>query len=210
MAGMARLGARHVEKIAHLARRQQVLRPRDLARHRISRTALARMEARGEIERLGRGLYALPGASGTLHQSLVEVAKRVPKAVACLLTALRFHELTTQAPFEVWIALPRAAWRPRLEYPQLRVLRFSGTSLTKGIETHVIQGVRVRVYNPAKTVADCFKYRNKFGLDVALEALRECWREKKATMDELNRYAEVCRVRNVMRPYLETLTVAAG
>jgi predicted transcriptional regulator of viral defense system len=205
MAGMARPTARHVEKIANLAHRQQVLRSRDLARHRISRTALARMEARGEIERLARGLYALPGASGTLHQSLVEVAKRVPKAVACLLTALRFHELTTQAPFEVWIALPRSAWRPRLEYPRLRVLRFSGASLTKGIETHVIQGVRVRVYNPAKTVADCFKYRNKFGLDVALEALRECWREKKATMDELNRYAEVCRVRNVMRPYLETL-----
>jgi predicted transcriptional regulator of viral defense system len=134
----------------------------------------------------------------------VEVAKRVPKAVACLLTALRFHELTTQAPFEVWIALPRGAWRPRLEYPQLRVLRFSGASLAEGIETHVIQGVPVKVYNPAKTVADCFKYRNKFGLDVALEALRECWREKKTTIDELNRYAEVCRVRNVMRPYLES------
>lgn len=202
---MARPSARPIEKITRLADRQKVLRPRDLARHRISRTQLARMQARGVIERLGRGLYALPGASGTLHQSLVEVAKRVPKAIACLLTALRFHELTTQAPFEVWIALPRGAWRPRLKYPRLRVLRFSGYSLTEGIETHAIQGVPVRVYNPAKTVADCFKYRNKFGLDVALEALRECWREKKATMDELNRYAEVCRVRNVMRPYLETL-----
>ena len=202
---MARSSARHIEKITRLADRQKMLRSRDLAQHRISRTALARMEARGEIERLGRGLYALPGASGTLHQSLVEVAKRVPKAVACLLTALRFHELTTQAPFEVWIALPRGAWRPRLEYPQLRVLRFSGASLMEGIETHVIQGVPVKVYNPAKTVADCFKYRNKFGLDVALEALRECWREKKATIDELNRYADVCRVRNVMRPYLESL-----
>ena len=165
------------------------------------------MHARGEIERLGRGLYALPGASGTAHQSLVEVAKRVPKAVVCLLTALRFHELTTQAPFEVWIALPRGAWKPRLEYPQLRVLRFSGRSLTAVIETHIIRGVKVRMFNPAKTVADCFKYRNKFGLDVALEALRECWREKKATMDELNHYAKICRVRNVMRPYVETLVV---
>ena len=202
---MARPTARHIEKITRLANQLKVLRSRDLARHGISRTALARMQARGEIERLGRGLYALPGASGTLHQSLVEVAKRVPKAVACLLTALRFHELTTQAPFEVWIALPRGAWRPKLEYPQLRVLRFSGASLTEGIEIHVIQGVPIKVFNPAKTVADCFKYRNKFGLDMALEALRECWREKKATMDELNRYAEVCRVRNVMRPYLEAL-----
>ena len=207
MAGMARPSARHIEKITRLADKQRVLRSRDLLKHRISRTALARMQARGEIERLGRGLYALPGASGTLHQSLVEVSKRVPKAVACLLTALRFHELTTQAPFEVWIALPRGAWKPRLEYPKLRVLRFSGRSLTEGIETHVLHGVPVRVYNPAKTVADCFKYRNKFGLDVALEALRECWREKKATMDEFNHYAEICRVRNVMRPYLETLVV---
>ena len=202
---MARSSARHVEKIARIAGRQKVIRSRDLAKHRISRTALARMQAKGEIERLGRGLYALPGTSGTLHQSLVEVAKRVPKAVACLLTALRFHELTTQAPFEVWFALPREAWKPRLEYPRLRVLRFSGKALTAGIETRVIEGVPVRVYNVAKTVADCFKYRNKFGLDVALEALRECWREKKATMDELNRYADICRVRNVMRPYLESL-----
>jgi predicted transcriptional regulator of viral defense system len=202
---MARSSARHVDKVTRIAKDGGVLRSRDLVKHRIPRVTLTRMEARGKIERIGRGLYALPGTSGTLNQSLVEVAKRVPKAVACLLTALRFHELTTQAPFEVWIALPRGAWRPRMEYPRLRVLRFSGDSLTRGVETHVIQGVRVRVYNPAKTVADCFKYRNKFGLDVALEALRECWREKKATMDELNRYAEVCRVRNVMRPYLETL-----
>jgi predicted transcriptional regulator of viral defense system len=204
---MARPSARHIEKITRLADRQKVFRPRDLARHRISRTALARMETRGKIERIGRGLYVLPGTTATLNQSLMEVAKRVPKGVACLLTALRFHELTTQAPSEVWIALPRGAWRPQLQYPPLRVLRYSGASLTAGIETHTIQNVRVRVYGPAKTVADCFKYRNKIGLDVALEALRECWREKKATIEELNRYADVCRVSNVMRPYLESLVV---
>lgn len=202
---MPRPNTRHIEKIAHLAKETGVLRSRDLARHRIPRTALARMEARGEIERLARGLYALPGASGTLHQSLAEVAKRAPKAVACLMSALSFHEITTQSPFEVWIALPRGAWRPRQSHQKLRVLRFSGASFTSGVETHVIQGVRVRVYNPAKTVADCFKYRNKFGLDVALEALRESWRTKKVTIDELNRYAAICRVRNVMRPYLEAL-----
>lgn len=202
---MARSGVRHVDKITRIAKGGGVLRSRELAKHRIPRMTLTRMEARGEIERIGRGLYALPGTSGTLNQSLVEVAKRVPKAVACLLTALRFHELTTQAPSEVWIALPRGAWRPRLEYPPVRVVRFSGPSLTAGVENHVIQGARVRVFGPAKTVADCFKYRNKVGLDVALEALRECWRAKKATIDDLNRYAEICRVRNVMRPYLEAL-----
>lgn len=202
---MRRAGSRHIEKIAHLAKEGGVLRPRDLARHRISRMTLARMEARGEIERIARGLYALPGASGTLHQSLVELAKRAPKAVACLLSALSFHEITTQLPHEIWIALPRGAWRPRPVHTKLRVLRFSGAAFTSGIETHVVQGVKVRVYNPAKTVADCFKYRNKYGLDVALEALRESWRAKKVTIDELNRYADICRVRNVMRPYLEAL-----
>ncbi len=184
-----------------------MLRSRDLAKHQIPRMTLTRMEARGEIERIGRGLYVLPGTNATLNQSLVEVAKRVPKGVACLLTALRFHELTTQAPSEVWIALPRGAWRPQLQYPSLRIVRFSGASFTAGVTTHTTQGVQVRVFGPAKTVADCFKYRNKVGLDVALEALRECWRAKKATIDELNRYAEVCRVRNVMRPYLEALVV---
>ena len=167
--------------------------------------ALSRMEARGEIERLARGLYALPGTAGTLHQSLAEVAKRTPKAVACLMTALSYHEIGTQSPFEVWIALPRGAWRPQLGHQKLRVLHFSGASFTSGIETHDVHGVKVRVYNPAKTVADCFKYRNKVGLDVALEALRESWRAKKVTMDQLNHYAEICRVRNVMRPYLEAL-----
>ena len=167
--------------------------------------ALSRMEARGEIERLARGLYALPGASGALHQSLAEIAKRAPKAVACLMTALSFHEIGTQSPFEVWVALPRGAWRPQLGNHKLRVQRFSGPAYTSGVETHLIQGVKVRVYNPAKTVADCFKYRNKVGLDVALEALRESWRAKKVTIDQLNHYAEICRVRNVMRPYLEAL-----
>jgi len=199
------MSRRQIDKIAHLAKESGVLRSRDLARHRISRMALSRMEARGEIERLARGLYALPGTSGTLHQNLAEVVKRAPKAVACLMTALSFHEIGTQSPFEVWIALPRGAWRPQLGRQKLRVVRFSDAAFTSGVETHVIQGVKVRVYNPAKTVADCFKYRNKLGLDVALEALRESWRAKKVTMDQLNRYAEICRVRNVMRPYLEAL-----
>jgi predicted transcriptional regulator of viral defense system len=194
------------EHILRSAERRGVLRPRDLDRLGISRTALSRLHAAGKLVRLGRGLYALPETPGrTEHQALMEVASRVPQSVICLLSALRFHGLTTQAPFEIWIAVDRRAWRPRIDYPPIRVLRFSGRALTEGIETHTIGGVKVHVYSPAKTVADCFKYRNKFGLDVALEALRDVWRAKRATIDELLRCARICRVEGVMRPYLESL-----
>jgi predicted transcriptional regulator of viral defense system len=147
----------------------------------------------------------LPDAELTEHHSLAEAAKRAPDGVVCLLSALRFHELTTQAPFEVWLAIPAAARTPKSNSLPLRIVRFSGNALTEGVEEHLVEGVPVRVYSPAKTVADCFKFRNKIGLDVALEALRETWRARRATMDELWRYAEVCRVGKVMRPYLESL-----
>jgi predicted transcriptional regulator of viral defense system len=152
---------------------------------------------------VSRGLYALPGHSRSEQHQLAEIAIRSTQGVFCLLTALRFHELTTQSPHEIWLAIPNKAHPPKLDYPPLRVLRFSGAALTQGVETHVVDGVSVRVYSVAKTVADCFKYRNKIGLDVALEALRESRREKRATNDELWRYAKVCRVANVMRPYME-------
>jgi predicted transcriptional regulator of viral defense system len=129
----------------------------------------------------------------------------VPRGIICLLSALRFHGLTTQAPFEVWIAIDVKAWHPKVDNLPLRVVRFSGEALAAGIEEHVIEQVHVRIYGAAKTVADCFKYRNKIGLDVALEALRDCWRLRRATMDELWTYAKVCRVANVMRPYLEAI-----
>jgi predicted transcriptional regulator of viral defense system len=122
------------------------------------------------------------------------------------LSALRFHELTTQAPFEVWLAIDEKARLPKVDYPPIRIVRFSGKSLEFGIQEHRIEGVAVRVYSPAKTIADCFKYRNKIGLDVALEALRDCWQERRATTDELWAAAKVCRVANVMRPYMESLT----
>lgn len=192
-------------KIHRLASKKGVLRPADLARHGIPRAVLSRMRARGELERISRGLYAIPGSAISEHRGLAEACRRVPKGVVCLLSALRFHDLTTQAPFEVWMAIPEKAWRPKLDYPPLRIFRFSGKALHEGVETHLIDRVKVQVFNPAKTVADCFKYRNKVGLDVALEALRDCWRERKATMDEFSRYAKICRVANVMRPYLESL-----
>ena len=136
----------------------------------------------------------------------LEACKRVPRGVVCLLSALQFHKLTTQAPSEVWLALDRKARAPREGGQPLRFVRMSGRALTEGIEDHRIEGVAVKVYKPAKTVADCFKYRNKIGLDVALEALRDYRQKHRAGMDELWRFAKICRVERVMRPYLEALT----
>jgi predicted transcriptional regulator of viral defense system len=141
----------------------------------------------------------------TVHLGLAQVAKAIPKGVICLLSALRFHEIGTQAPHEVWVALDRRAARPRLANPRTRIVRFSGEALAAGVETHEIAGVAVRIYSPAKTVADCFKYRNKVGLDAALEALREALRSRKCTADELWACARVCRVTEVMRPYMEAV-----
>lgn len=182
-----------------------VVRTRDLTEHGIQRVHLQRLEQRGLIERTGRGLYRLTEAELTEHESFIEAAKLVPHGVLCLLSALNFHHLTTQNPFEVWLALERGAHRPRITSPPLRIHLFSGQAFSEGIEEYQIEGVTVRVYSVAKTVADCFKYRNKIGLDVALEALRECRRERRATADEIQHYAEVCRVANVMSPYLEAL-----
>jgi predicted transcriptional regulator of viral defense system len=130
----------------------------------------------------------------------------VPQAVICLSSALRFHELTTECPSEVWIALKPGAWSPRIESPTIRVVHVSGDAFTFGVEEHHVEGTRIKVYSPAKTVADCFKFRSKVGTELAIHALRECFREKRATMDELWEAAKVCRVSNVMRPYMESLS----
>ena len=182
-----------------------IVRPRDLRTLGVPQNYLWRLHRDGLLERIGRGLYAIPSADVTEHHSLAEVCKRVPHGVICLLSALRFHELTTQNPFEVWIAVNTKAREPKLEPLQVRVVRFSGKALTEGVEERTIEGVRVRVYSPAKTVADCFKYRNKIGRDVALEALRDCLDQRKATRREIWTYAEMCRVVNVVRPYLEAI-----
>ena len=196
---------KQTDKVLELVRKAGVLRPRDLDLHDIPRTCLSRLCAAGKLQRIGRGLYTLAEAGATEHRALAEVCKRASNGVICLLSALRFHELTTQMPFEVWLAIGEKAWRPRIEYPPLRVVRFSEVTLRAGVEEHLIEGVTVPVYSPAKTVADCFKYRNKIGLDVAIEALRECWQSRRCSMDDLWHFADVCRVRNVMRPYLESL-----
>jgi predicted transcriptional regulator of viral defense system len=194
------------ERALELVRRKGVLRPRDLDADGIPREHLRRLLDEGLLERTGRGLYVIAGSKPTPNHTLAEACKRVPHGVVCLLSALRFHELTTQAPFEVWLAIDEKARLPKVDYPPIRIVRFSGKSLEFGIQEHRIEGVAVRVYSPAKTIADCFKYRNKIGLDVALEALRDCWQERRATTDELWAAAKVCRVANVMRPYMESLT----
>ena len=193
------------KKIMGLMRRGGVLRSKDLDPYGIARVNLQRLVQRGRIQWAGRGLYMLPEAV-TEHHSLAQVCKRVPHGVVCLLSALRFHELTTQNPFEVWMAIDQKAWRPQLESPSLRIVHLSGKVLTSGVEEHPIEGVKVRVYSPAKTVVDCFKFRNRVGLDVAIEALREYRRKYPARLDELWRFARICRVERVMRPYLEALS----
>jgi predicted transcriptional regulator of viral defense system len=193
-------------KLLELIRRRGVVRPRDLDSHGIPRIYLLRLHRQGVLDRPSRGVYVLADAEPTEHHSLAEACKRVPHGVVCLLSALRFHGLTTQAPFEVWLAIDRKARLPKVEHPPLHLVRFSGPALTEGVEEHTIEGVPVRVTTSARTVVDCFAYRNKVGLDVALEALRDCWRQKKATMDELHHAAQVRRMANIMRPYLESLT----
>jgi predicted transcriptional regulator of viral defense system len=192
-------------RVISLMKRRSVLRPRDLDTHGIPRMVLQRLHNEGVLERVGHGLYRLATALATEHMTVAEACKRVPHGVVCLLSALRFHDLTTQAPFEVWLAIDVKARKPQINLP-VRFVRFSGPALTEGVEVHKVDGVPVRVYNPAKTVADCFKYRNKIGLDVALEALRECRKEQRCSMDDLWRYAKICRVSNVMRPYLEAMS----
>ncbi len=201
-----RAPATKLELATRLVRKRGTLRPRDLVAHDIPGDYLDRLHRRGVIERVGRGLYSWPDADVSENHTLAEVASIVPAGVVCLLSALQFHGLTTQVPHEVWLALPNKAWAPKVKSPSLRILRYSGAALTEMVETHTVEKVAVRVYSPAKTVADCFKFRNKVGLDVALEALRDCWRQRKATMNQLTAAAKVCRMQNVMRPYLESLT----
>jgi len=191
------------QKTLEAVKRLGVARPRDLIQLGIRREYAQRLLKRGVLVRVGRGLYAIPDAEISSHRSLAEVAKVAPAGTICLLSALRFHELTTQAPSEIWVAVDVHAWKARsIPFP-VRTVYFSGAALTEGIETHNIDGVPVRVYSAAKTVADCFKYRNKIGPEVAVEALKDYLKRHRRGGDELWRFAKVCRVSNVIRPYLE-------
>ena len=195
----------HTDRLLNLARQKGLLRSSDLDAMGVPRMYLVRLTASNRLEKVGRGLYRLPESALFEHDSLALVATRVPQAVFCLLTALQFHELTTQLPRQLWIAMPRGSHLPRIDYPPVKMVQYTGAAYAQGIEEHERDQVMLRVYSVAKTVVDCFKHRNKIGLDVALEAIKEARERKKASADELWRYAKICRVANVMRPYLEAL-----
>ncbi len=193
------------QQVLDLARQNGLLRASQMQALGIGRVVLTRLTASGQLERVGRGVYRLPGTQASEHESLATLAVRVPQAVFCLLTALQLHGLTTQLPRQVWIAMPQGSHAPTLDYPPVKMVQFSGDAYSQGVETIHAEQVPLRVYGVAKTVADCFKHRNKIGLDLALEALKDALGSRKTTTDELWRYAKVCRVANVMRPYLEAL-----
>lgn len=196
---------RNEMKAVRLAKQLGKVRIKDFIEHGIHPEYARRLVAKAVFVRCSRGVYSLAESEITEHHSLVILGKRVPKGVICLTSALRFHNIGTQLPHKIWLALEKGSAQPRLSYPPLSVVRFSGPAFFEGIEEHKIEGVTVRIYNPAKTVADCFKFRNRIGLEAAIEAARECLNERKATSDQIYHYAKICRVWNVMKPYLEAL-----
>jgi len=193
------------DHILSLAGQKHLLRASDVRAIGCSPQLLIRLHQAGKLQRVARGLYRLPDADMTEHHTLFEVCQRLPKAVLCLLSALQFHGIGTQIPHEVWVALPEASPTPTLGYPSLRVARLRGEAYAAGIEVITEHGAPLRVYSAAKTVTDCFKFRNKIGLDVALEALKDAWRSRKVTMPELQHFAKINRVERVMQPYLEAV-----
>jgi len=195
------------EQVLALASTTSLLRARDLTLRSLPTVTLSRLVLAGRLQRVARGVYALPGTLSSEHRPLAEVTLQVPRGVICLLSALRFHGLGTQVPRQVWLAMPHNSPTPRVQRPLVHTVRMSGASLTEGIQTVQVDGVDVRMFNAAKTIADCFKYRNKIGIDIALEALRDGWAQGRVTTDELFQYAAIDRVSNVMRPYIESVAI---
>lgn len=193
------------DRVLELAAQKGLLRTRDVTELGIARAVLSRLTEAGRLVRVERGLYTLPDAEPTSHHSLALVAKQVPQAIVCLLSALAVHELTDQNPFEVWIALPQKAWAPKMDYPPIRLVRFSGRLLDVGVEERAIEGVPVKITSPARTVVDCFRFRRRYGQDVAVEALRDYLRKRAGSVDDLVQVATECRAASVIRPYLEAM-----
>ncbi|MBU4404816.1 MAG: type IV toxin-antitoxin system AbiEi family antitoxin domain-containing protein [Candidatus Aminicenantes bacterium] len=182
-----------------------ILRTAQAMRAGIHPATLYSMRDSGALEEISRGVYRLAGNQPLGNPDLVIVAARAPGAVICLISALSFHELTTQIPHEVHLALPRGAEEPRLDYPPVRTYRFSGRAFSEGVDTQELDGVRVRIYNPEKTIADCFKFRSRIGLDTVVEAVRYYRERQQVKVDRLMHYASICRVSKVIRPYLDAL-----
>ena len=200
-----RLMPTKTQQVLDVARSQGVVRAKDLKEEGLPPRYLRRLRDRGKLEQVGRGLYRHPEAPLTEHHSLALVAARYPDATVCLLSALEVHEITTQWPRRVWIAVETGDWTPETPPVDLEVVRMSGAPWNEGVEGLVVEGIPVRVFGPAKTVADCFRFRRKVGLDVALEALKEYVRAGAGPIDDLYHFAEICRVRTVMRPYIEAV-----
>ena len=198
-------GSRFDRAVAIFKKHGGILRTAQALRAGIHPSTLYAMRDSGTLEVVSRGAYRLAGGAPLGNPDLLTVATRVPSGVICLISALAFHDLTTQIPHEVDVALPRGAEEPRLDHPPIATYRFSGEAFTEGVETHRLDGVPVRVYCREKTIADCFKFRNKVGLDTVVEALRLYREERKVKVDDLMRYATICRVRKIIRPYLEAL-----
>ena len=195
----------YVERVLELASQKEIIRLRDLKEIDIPRIVLTRLIRSGQLEKIARGLYCVPNKPVTENSNLVTIAIKIPQAIFCLLTALQIHEITTQLPRQIWIAMPRGSHVPKLDYPPIKMIQCSANIYSIGVEIIEYEKQTIRVYSPAKTVVDCFKYRNTVGLDVAIEALREVRAQKKATADELWHFAKIGRVTNVIRPYLEVI-----
>lgn len=195
--------SQNIEKAVNFAKKHGMIRVRDAVKEGIHPETLRRLCKKGLLVKMARGIYIPADSEISQNVGLAQISKRVPNGVICLLSALQFHDIGSQSPFEVWVAIDQKAAAPRIDYPPIRIVRFSGKALSDGIEIHQIEGVEVEIYNKAKTIADCFKFRNKIGLDVALEALKDSRQRKLCTNDEIWKYAKLCRVSNVMKPYLE-------
>lgn len=196
--------------VINLLEQHGTLRLSDLKGHGVNPATLARLVEQGLLRRPSRGLYELADTDLDISHSLAEVAKRTPKCVICLISALQFHEITLQVPHSVWIAIGSRHRRPVVSYPPTSVVHFSENALTLGVETHIIDSVPVRIFNPAKSIVDCFRFRNKVGLDVALEALRIGWRSQKARPDAIAEYSQALRIWTVVKPYLESVVADEG
>ena len=193
------------DKVIRYVKKHGIVRPRDLRDLGILPEDMRRLCQKGLLVRVSRGLYELPDGEPDPNQSLIEVCKQAPKGVICLLSALRFHGIGTQLPHEVWLAIPAKAARPRIKKPKVRIVYLSGRMFSEGIEEYKRPGGKIRVYGVVKTIVDCFRFRNQIGTDIAVEALRDALRNRKATIAQLSDMAKTCRAETVMRPYLEAM-----
>jgi predicted transcriptional regulator of viral defense system len=187
-----------------------MLRLKDFIAENIEPETLARLVRNGQVIRPARGLYQRPDTQVDAAHALAEAAVLVPKGIICLISALQYHGLTLQMPSVVWMAVERTAWKPTISYPPVRFVRFSGWAMTRGIERYAIGSYKVPITNPARTIVDCFRYRNKIGIDVAMEGLRTGIRQRKCTPDELWQYGKKARIWTIMRPYVETVVADAA